>query len=151
MKRKFFFFWLATLFLSALILSGVFLPAIFIKKNPGLARFIFSLYAPLCHQRPERCYQLGGQQLAVCSRCLGVYTGFFISTLLYPFFKPRLKIKIGQKPNLLIWFALPMAADVLAGWLNLWASPLPFKTLTGLLWAAILPFFWFKAIDDFFQ
>ena len=150
MKKKIIIWsWLLTVLISGLLLAGIFLPAFLAGKNRSLASFIFSLYSPLCHQRPERSYDLWGQQLSVCSRCLGIYAGFFFSAFLYPVYKRSWKIKIGQNFRWLIVLALPLAADFLAGWLKIWDSPLFFKTLTGFFWAAVWPFFWFKALEEF--
>ncbi|MGB9835747.1 MAG: DUF2085 domain-containing protein [Candidatus Saccharicenans sp.] len=152
MKNKLYFWsWLGTMLVSGLIIFGVFAPSFFSVRHRPLAGFIFSLYSPLCHQKAERSYHLFGQQLSVCSRCLGIYAGFFVSAVIYLLLKPAWKVKIEQHPRLLVWLALPMGADVAAGWLNLWESALWLKTATGLVWAAILPFFWFKALREFYQ
>ena len=37
--------------------------------------WLFPLGAFVCHQRPERSFFVGGHQIAVCARCLGLYTG----------------------------------------------------------------------------
>ncbi len=42
------------------------------EVNPDLFAQIF---APLCHQRPERSLTLASQTMVVCSRCAGVYLG----------------------------------------------------------------------------
>ena len=34
-----------------------------------------ALYAPVCHQQPDRCLQLSGVTQAVCARCTGLYLG----------------------------------------------------------------------------
>lgn len=40
------------------------------------------VYAALCHRLPERSYELGGEPLPVCSRCLGVWLGLFLAAVL---------------------------------------------------------------------
>ena len=37
--------------------------------------WLFPLGSFLCHQRPERSFVIGGDQLAVCARCTGLYVG----------------------------------------------------------------------------
>lgn len=41
-----------------------------------------SFFHAVCHQRPERSFWLYGQPWAVCTRCLGVYTGLLAGALL---------------------------------------------------------------------
>lgn len=43
-------------------------------------------FAGLCHQMPDRSFSLGGQPMAVCSRCLGIYAGFLAGWLALPVF-----------------------------------------------------------------
>ncbi|MBC7364367.1 MAG: DUF2085 domain-containing protein, partial [Candidatus Aminicenantes bacterium] len=100
--------------------------------------------------RPERSYCLWGQPLSVCSRCLGIYAGFFLSTLLYPAYKLSWKLKISQNFRWLIVLSFPLVADFLSGWLKIWDSPLFYKTLTGFVWSSVWAFFWFRALEEFF-
>ena len=37
--------------------------------------FGHSLFSHLCHQKSERCFGFGRSHLAVCSRCIGIYSG----------------------------------------------------------------------------
>ena len=41
-----------------------------------LARGVFSF---LCHQDPSRTFQPGGEPVAMCARCVGVYVGFLFA------------------------------------------------------------------------
>ncbi len=50
---------------------------------PGAVRAeLYLLFAPLCHQRPERTLVLAGCAMSVCSRCAGVYAGLTSGALL---------------------------------------------------------------------
>jgi uncharacterized membrane protein len=140
--------WLFTFFISGLILSGVFLAPLFYERHPILSRFIYLLYSPFCHQQPARSYFLLSHQLAVCSRCLGIYSGFFLSVILYPFWKKTFKQWINSRPGLIIIMGIPMGIDFFINLVGIWSSPLFIKTLSGFIWAAILPFFWFKATSE---
>ncbi len=42
---------------------------------------IYAAFSWVCHQRPERCWQLAGFPLAVCVRCLGLYAGALAGAL----------------------------------------------------------------------
>jgi hypothetical protein len=39
------------------------------------AAVVYALGSFICHQRPERSFELAGAQLPVCARCLGLYAG----------------------------------------------------------------------------
>lgn len=42
------------------------------------------LFGFLCHQQAERSYSIDGVQMAVCSRCLGIYSSLLIGLILMP-------------------------------------------------------------------
>jgi len=42
----------------------------------------FAFFSKLCHQRPDRSLILFGTQTAVCIRCLGIYAGAALGSLL---------------------------------------------------------------------
>ena len=142
------FIWAATVAASGFILAGIFLAPLIHQAYPAFSAWLSSLYTPFCHQLPDRCYYLQGLPLPVCSRCLGFYTGFFLSSLFYPVFSSRLTRSLTNRPGLLLILALPLVIDGLAGLLKIWSSPLPLRTLTGFIFAAVLPFFWFKAFTE---
>ncbi|MBC7361248.1 MAG: DUF2085 domain-containing protein [Candidatus Aminicenantes bacterium] len=140
--------WLLTILVSGLILGGVFLAPLTSWRWPLLSKFVYLLYSPLCHQQPERSYFLNGHQLAVCSRCLGIYSGFFLSSLIYPTWRRSFRLWITSRPLLIILMATPMGVDVFFNLIKLWSSPLILRTIVGFVWSAVLPFFWFKALDE---
>ncbi len=58
-----------------MVLAVILLAAV---AAPLLGAWGAGIYAALgwvCHQRPERSWQLAGKSLAVCVRCLGLYLG----------------------------------------------------------------------------
>jgi uncharacterized membrane protein len=44
---------------------------------------IYVAGAVLCHQRPERSFQLAGQPLPVCARCTGIYGGAALAAMVF--------------------------------------------------------------------
>jgi len=50
------------------LLVAPFLPA-------PLAAALYAVGSLICHQLPDRSFHLGGFQLPVCARCLGIYAG----------------------------------------------------------------------------
>ncbi len=145
------FFWLATLFFSGLVLAGIFLAPWLKGKNPAFSDFIYHLFSSVCHQRAERSFFWYGQQLAVCSRCLGFYAGFFLSTMAYPLWPPRLLRWLESRPLLILVAASPLIVDASGGLLGLWWTPLGLRLASGALWAVFLPVFWFRALAGLTQ
>src|SRR5215218_11416819 len=48
---------------------------------------IYNFFSYICHQISERSLHLDGHQLAVCSRCFGVYLGLLGGILAYPLWR----------------------------------------------------------------
>ena len=50
--------------------------------GPALGR-INLLAGWLCHQKPDRCFTIGGWTMPICSRCTGMYGGIFAAMLVH--------------------------------------------------------------------
>jgi uncharacterized membrane protein len=89
------------------------------------ALLLRDFFSHLCHQNQARSFMLEGAPIAVCVRCLGIYTGVALSTL-----------KRSEKPlslNLLVLVILLNLMDVSAEALR-WHGDLPIpRFLLGLL------------------
>jgi uncharacterized membrane protein len=48
---------------------------------------IYTFFSYICHQIPERSLHIAGHQMAVCSRCFGVYFGLLVGILVYPLWR----------------------------------------------------------------
>jgi uncharacterized membrane protein len=109
-------------------------------RSPEISAMIYAVFAPLCHQVPERCLTFKGFPLAVCGRCSGIYIGFVAGTLLFPFVRGFARTSL---PSLRLFAAvsLPIALDASGNFLGAWNTPIAFRFATGTLWGAILPFF----------
>ncbi|MFZ0913690.1 MAG: DUF2085 domain-containing protein [Candidatus Korobacteraceae bacterium] len=57
--------------MAAVIAAPYFLTHGFLAMGLALERG----FAIVCHQRPERSFWIFGDEMAVCSRCLGIYLG----------------------------------------------------------------------------
>ena len=57
---------------NVLLAIGLLLWVVLLFAAPGV---LFPLGHFICHQRPERSFFIGGQQLPVCARCTGLYLG----------------------------------------------------------------------------
>jgi hypothetical protein len=51
-------------------------------RDSATRSLVAPVYAGLCHQLPDRCYQVGGEAMPVCARCLGVWLGLFLGAAL---------------------------------------------------------------------
>jgi uncharacterized membrane protein len=51
-------------------------------SHPVIALFIRSFFSRLCHQDPGRSFVVDGSPIAVCVRCLGIYCGAALGSLL---------------------------------------------------------------------
>lgn len=130
--------WLAAIFLAPW-LAG--------RGADGAARFVYAVFAPTCHQIPERCFALGGHPLAVCGRCLGIYAGFAAGLGLYHFVRGFSRLAL-PRARVFVVAIIPMAIDGLAGVFGLWRSPIGVRFVTGLVWGTILPFYLVTGVAD---
>ena len=94
-----------------------------------------NLGASVCHQIPERSLNMGGLILPICSRCCGIYIGFFICAIfMFLIFRkresdlPPLYILI-----ILIIFILSTVADGLLSYLFVTTTNNIARFITGFL------------------
>lgn len=134
---------------AAVWLAGVFAaPWLAGRGASGAARFVYSVFSPLCHQIPNRCFTLQGHPLAVCVRCLGIYTGFAAGLVLYPLVRGFSRPTLPSGRTLLLMTS-PMALDAVAGIAGVWSSPVAVRFATGFLWGTLLPFYFIAGVADF--
>ncbi|MBN2207598.1 MAG: DUF2085 domain-containing protein [Candidatus Aminicenantes bacterium] len=117
------------------------------ERYPRWSAFLYSLFAPLCHQNPERCFRLDGRPLAVCARCLGVYLGFGGGLVLYAFVRGFRSVRLPSRPLFLVASA-PTAVDVAGNILGFWASPAGMRFAMAAAWGLILPFFFVTGLVE---
>ena len=100
--------------------------------------FIQSIGFSVCHQLSARSLHFGDIIIPICSRCTGIYTGFFISALV-------LLILFRKKENdlpplyimiILIIFFLSMIIDGAGSYLGLYETNNIIRFITGLLSSA---------------
>jgi uncharacterized membrane protein len=61
--------WVAAIILAPLAIGS---------SRAGLslgAAGVYGAGSRICHQRPDRCFRIGGVPMPVCARCTGLYTG----------------------------------------------------------------------------
>jgi uncharacterized membrane protein len=103
--------------LALLFTAGIFLAPALDTAGSGWGKVLRFVYAPACHQLPERCLTVGGLPQAVCARCAGLYLGGVAGLAV----GALLLAGTGRCPRSL-WLAValaPTAVDALLPWLSL--------------------------------
>jgi uncharacterized membrane protein len=132
--------WLAAIVLAPYLQS---------RSPGGVSSVLYAMFSPVCHQIPERSFFFHGFPLAVCGRCLGVYTGFLAGLLAYPAVRGFRKVALPSLPLFAV-FSLPIGLDFAGGLLGLWSSPIWLRFATGFLWGTPLPFFFVTGLAELF-
>jgi uncharacterized membrane protein len=117
------------------------------RQGSSWSPFLYSCFAPLCHQRPERSFRAFGYPLAVCARCTGIYVGALIGLAAYPFRRGFDALKL-PRLSALAAVSAPLALDAAGHVLGLWDSPAVIRMATGLLWGSILPFYFMTGVGE---
>ena len=97
----------------------------------------------VCHQLPERSFQVQEIILPVCGRCTGIYMGFGL-VFLYLWYKKRLyhnKPFSTQQTILCAMAFLPISIDGFFSYLGIWESNGFLRVVTGALAGMNLPIF----------
>ena len=93
---------------------------------------IYSFFSLMCHQIPDRSFQIEGEKFGVCSRCFGVYFGLFFGFVVYPLWR-----RIDEtEPISRIWLFLslvPIGIDWTLGVFGVWENTFTSRFLTGLV------------------
>jgi uncharacterized membrane protein len=112
-----------------------------------VASGIYRAFGTLCHQLPERSYFIDGHQLAVCSRCSGIYAGFAFTLLVYPLLR-SLKNPDAPPRSWLVLAALPLVIDVSVNFFGFWTNTHTSRLLTGALLGSAVVFYVMPGIID---
>ncbi len=121
----------------ALILATPWLMA---ERHPLASAALYQGFSAVCHQIPERSFYFRGYPMGVCSRCASIYAGFVIGLLLYPFARD---LREGAFPPrwILIAAAIPTVIDFAGGILGLFTNTFLSRSLTGILFGAVVAFY----------
>jgi uncharacterized membrane protein len=120
------FVWVAMIVAPPLLLSAGFL---------SVASPLYKFFGYICHQMPERSLDLLGHQMAVCSRCFGVYFGLFAGLLTYPLWRPIDEVE----PISRIWLFLsliPISIDWSLTVFGIWENTHVSRFVTGMILGA---------------
>lgn len=135
------FVWLLFIFLAPLLSYAGF---------ENISSFIYIFFSKMCHQQDERSFHLFENKLGVCSRCVWIYSGFFLGSVLYPFI-----YKFGRINPPSIWFLttalLLLILDVFLDTLGIFANTFFSRSLTGFLTGLVLPLYLIPGFIKFFD
>lgn len=124
--------WLATFnVVNAATLAGAVLtPLLRVVGWDMPATLLYWAYRPLCPQRPDHSFFIGGYKMAFEQRETAIFLGLLIGGLLFAPVRGRLR---PLDWRLLILFNLPMLIDVLTQTVGLRDSAWTWRMATGLL------------------
>ena len=95
-----------------------------------LGHWTGDLFRGICHQNPLRSFHLDGVQMAVNSRCFGVFIGLLCGWLAIPAF-----IRMGIKKNPFLWYLLfavvAQIIDFSGNLIQLWENSNESRVLLG--------------------
>ena len=131
-----------------LLLAGVILWCFLIIAAPLLANhkftysagFIYYFFSKTCHQLPDRSFTLWGKQFAVCARCTGIYWGFLLGTIIFPFVR-GLNHDFTPHRHLFFIALVPLTIDLSLTLFQIWQNTFFTRFVTGLILGCIVPFF----------
>ena len=127
---------LAVLWLTAIV-SAPLLPAL-------VSAFVYAAGSLVCHQIPERSFHLGASQLAVCARCLGIYTGGAAGAVAaaMAWRQPsRVSTMTSTRVRLLVALAaLPTAVTVALETAGLWSTTNEVRAFAGVPFGIAISF-----------
>ena len=103
--------------------------------NPSLpyVSFQFEAFHFLCHQDPLRSFAINNSQMAVCARCIGIYSAFFTGVILMPFLVLIKKVKFRYYFRFLIGTIILNFIDVLGNQFEFWTNTNESRFLLGSL------------------
>jgi uncharacterized membrane protein len=86
----------------------------------AISASIYAVGSLVCHQLPERSFHLGGFQLPVCARCVGIYWGAAIGALVTVVTRPPGVARHARR--ILLLGALPTAITVVLESAGIWPA-----------------------------
>lgn len=124
----------------SLITILAFVPA---WQQDGMAEWagswIVSFFRDVCHQQPDRMFEVGNSFPAICSRCTGIYSGITLGLwasfagVVYSVELPRTVVI-----SIIILTTLVIGIDIAAQWINLWEGTNFQRAVLGLIWGVAI-------------
>ncbi len=136
------FLWLIIIFMIPVLMHAGGFPA-------EISEFGYRFFSTVCHQQDERSFHIFEYKLGVCSRCVSIYAGFFLGTVLYP-----LKYKLGNSDTPSLWILLSasmlLLLDVLLDSAGIVSNSFFSRSVTGFIIGTVLPLYLIPGFVKFF-
>lgn len=117
----------------------------------GPRAVLMYLFAPTCHQIPERSPHVHGIPLAVCFRCYGIYWGMVLAVAGF-YLAYRYDHLLDRHARwVLAAGAIPAAVDWMGGVTGLWQSDGVVRFVTGGLFGLVAGYFLARALVQVFS
>lgn len=124
--------WGVTLAIVFVWVFAIVLAPVALEFGWAVAAPIYKFFSYICHQIGERSLHLGGQPLAVCSRCFGVYFGLFAGLAAYPLWR-RID-DVEPLPRIWLFLSLiPIGIDWSLTIFGIWENTHLSRFITGLI------------------
>ena len=125
--------WIITAVIVTAWLAAIVVAPLLASSN--LSSSIYSFFSYICHQISDRSIHVGGHQMAVCSRCFGVYFGLLAGILVYPLW--RSIDEIDPIPRFWLFLSLiPISVDWSLTVFGIWENTHLSRFLTGTILGA---------------
>ena len=126
---------LALVWLAA-VMAAPLLPAL-------ISAVAYAAGSLVCHQIPERSFHVGGSQMAVCARCLGIYVGTAIGAMAAVAWGQPARVPLPTSTlvrSVIAFAALPTVVTVALETIGLWSTTNGARALAGLPFGLAISF-----------
>jgi len=144
-KNKALYFILTTI--SAILVLIALGPGL-IETGTNTVSWQYIFFEKLCHQDPERSYAIAGKSMAVCARCLGIYSAFAVGLISLPLFGRYFQIDKKHRIRLVIGIITLNAIDIFGNAIGIWTNTLESRLILGLLFGLSIAIL---LTDEFFK
>lgn len=120
------------------VLAGLFFLEVFSLgngiwgKNGNVNTIIYRTFGTVCHQIPNRSFKINDVQMAVNTRCFGIFSGLFAGWILIPFLGNLTKEK--KWPQVLLGVAVILQiSDYTGNMFHVWENTNESRFILGIL------------------
>jgi uncharacterized membrane protein len=128
----------------AVLALSVLAPVLRTSGQVTSSQLIYQLEGTICHQESDRCFRIGNEPAALCSRCLGAYFGFLLSSFLF-----SVRFRPGKRACFTIGLvALAGLVDTILHLTGLYDTPNLYRLISGIAMGAGLGMLVFRFIPE---
>ena len=109
--------------------------------SPRARSAVMSVFDPVCHQFAARSPYLGGVQVAVCDRCVGIYLGLVLGVASAAWGRHVWKKMRYHVRYVILGSLVPLGLDWIGPVLGLWTNIPESRALTGFVFGVVVASF----------